>query len=285
MKILRRPVRFVSFLVLPVAALIALGACGEALETSAPAGKTTREGDSPALPSAGGTTTFSDAASPSKDETKHGLCGPVEECSPDNDGHDATDDCATAPDAGMGCHVTRANGTTVPRCGQADARGVDGVTCAKSSDCAPGFDCVEGEKGPICRRYCCSGSCEDQLSSNGGSTFCDVRKLGTADPHMIPVCMPIKSCVLLRTSDCGEKETCAVVNEKGATSCVPTGDAKVGESCVDTHCDANLNCLGSAGDRRCYKLCRVGGTDCAPMETCTTGSVFKDSSFGVCRKD
>lgn len=290
---MRRLVRIVSLLFVPFAVVstFSLGACDDAADTELFQGRTPRD-EAASAPGGGGTTTFSDAGAPSRAEVKHGLCGPAEdECSPDNDGRDGTDGCATEADADIdpashqGCHVTKANGAVVRRCEAADARGVDGVSCTKSSECAPGFDCVEGEKGPVCRRYCCSGSCEEQVSRNGGATFCDVRKLASLEPAMVPVCMPIKSCKLLRPTDCGEKETCAVVTETGATSCVPTGDAKVGDGCDDRHCDANLNCLGSPGDRRCYKLCRVGGTDCAAAETCTTGSIFKDTSFGVCKKD
>lgn len=239
------------------------------------------------------TTSFGDAGtSPGGDsEEKHGLCGPAPgECLPDNDGFLTDDGCATAPDAGiaptshLGCHVTKGkDGAVVTQCGAADARGLDGASCSKSSDCAPGFDCTDGEKGPVCRRYCCAGSCANQLSSNGGDTFCDVRMGAGLGSQILPVCMPIKACKLLHESDCGEKETCAVVTEKGATSCVPKGEAKVGQPCNDTHCDTNLTCLGSPGDRRCYKLCRVDSTDCGPTETCTTGAVFQDTSFGVCK--
>lgn len=234
----------------------------------------------------GPTASFSDSGAPPKTDTKHGLCGQMETCS-----LEPTDTCSPVPDASvppasvLGCRVTAVNGDVHTQCEAADLRGVDGATCEKGSDCAPGFDCVEGDKGAVCRRYCCSGSCESQLSRNGGSTFCDIGKVASVDPHMIPVCMPIKACKLLRDADCGDKETCAVVTDKGVTSCVPRGDAKVGDPCDDTHCDANLNCLGNPGDRHCYKLCRVDGNDCGPMETCTTGSVFQDTTFGVCKTD
>lgn len=185
----------------------------------------------------------------------------------------------------MGCRVEKdSNGALTPKCDKADARGVDGAVCTQGSDCAPGFDCIEGDKGSSCRRYCCSGTCTGQLSSSSSATFCDVRKLGSADQEIVPVCMPIKTCKLLFEGDCGDKETCAVVTEKGETSCVPKGDAKVGASCDDTHCDTNLNCLGNPGDRHCYKLCRMDqGGDCATGETCTTGAVFPDTTYGVCK--
>lgn len=275
---------------------LVLGACGRSAEraSSFTAGEA---GDEDSAPGAGNTTfNPSDAGSTDK-EAHRGLCGVVTgTCSPDDDGtytraagavacatppHDGTDD----DDDALGCRIAKENGAVVPKCDAADPRGVDGVSCSRGSDCAPGFDCVEGEKSAVCRRYCCAGSCASQSSQNGGPTFCDIGKL--VDPslaqHIAPVCMPIKTCKLLREDECGDKETCAVVNDKGDTGCVPTGNAKAGALCNEDHCDRGLTCLGSPGDRRCYKLCRVEGMDCGPTQTCTTGSVFQDTTFGVCK--
>ncbi len=224
------------------------------------------------------------------------LCGVgADYCTPDDDGTSPPASgvaCATPPNADVleheGCRIgKKADGSFVPTCDKADPRGVDGVSCSSGSDCAPGFDCVEGEKGAVCRRYCCSGSCASQASQNGGPTFCDIRKLvdPALDQHPAPVCMPIKTCKLLRDGECGDKETCAIVTDTGDTGCVPKGNAKVGQLCDEEHCDSGLTCLGSPGDRRCYKLCRVDGADCAPMQTCTTGSIFQDTTFGVCKED
>jgi hypothetical protein len=283
---LLRLVRFVSVFTVPLvlASTLPLSACdddGAGSSSSPDSGAAT-----PAPTGDGTTSTFGDSGTTPKADAKHGLCGEMIECTLEPE-----DTCAPPPDASappavtLGCRVTTVNGETSTHCKAADPRGVDGTACAQSSDCAPGFDCVEGDKGAICRRYCCSGSCESQMSRNGGSTFCDVGKVASLDPHMIPVCMPVKACKLLQAADCGDKETCAIVTDDGVTSCVPRGDAKVGDPCDETHCDANLTCLGNPGDRHCYKLCRVDGNDCGPMETCTTGSVFQDTSFGVCKKD
>jgi hypothetical protein len=170
----------------------------------------------------------------------------------------------------------------------ADRRGIDGVTCKTGADCAPGFDCVDGEKGSVCRRYCCMGTCEGQSSLNGGPTFCDVQKLVDPAPHLAPVCMPIKTCKLLVEGDCGPKETCAIVTEKGVTGCVPRGSAKAGDSCDEEHCSVGLTCLGIPGNRRCYKLCRMEGAGadyCPPTQTCVTASLFQDNTVGVCKEN
>jgi len=223
------------------------------------------------------------------------LCGVgATYCTPDDDGTSPPSGvaCATDPNADVsehqGCRIgKKPNGAFRPKCDKADPRGVDGVSCSSGSDCAPGFDCVESEKGAVCRRYCCSGSCASQPSQNGGPTFCDIRKLvdPALDQHPAPVCMPIKTCKLLRDGECVDKETCAIVTDTGDTGCVPKGNAKVGQLCDQEHCDSGLTCLGSPGDRRCYKLCRVDGADCAPMQTCTTGAIFQDTTFGVCKED
>ncbi|MBX3214129.1 MAG: hypothetical protein KF850_18995 [Labilithrix sp.] len=280
---------------LMVAGALTLGACGNSSESA----RALATGDSPAEGSSpgGGNTTVNPSDGGSGDKGAHrGLCGVVTgTCSPDEDGTYTRADgalaCAPPPGGGtddddaLGCRIAKVDGAVVPKCDDADPRGVDGVSCSKGADCAPGFDCVEGEKGAVCRRYCCAGSCASQYSQNGGPTFCDIGKL--VDPslaqHIAPVCMPIKTCKLLREDECGDKETCAVVNDKGDTGCVPTGNAKAGELCNEDHCDRGLTCLGSPGDRRCYKLCRVEGMDCAPTQTCTTGSVFQDTTFGVCK--
>jgi hypothetical protein len=97
------------------------------------------------------------------------------------------------------------------------------------------------------------------------------------------VCMPIKKCKLLQADQCARNETCGVVTDMGDTGCVETGPAGAGSSCEGDHCAANLTCLGSPGNRRCYALCRVGGTTCPQGETCATSTLFEDPSFGVCR--
>ncbi len=297
----------IAFPLALVAGVVGL-ACGSAEGASSFDRRAAAE--SPA-PGSGGSTSFntSDASSGDKSPANGSpLCGIVardgKQCLPDDDGRSTSlaygaTPCAEAPDPDAGsmdtgaaakaCRIVEDDGKYVPKCtaDSADRRGIDGVSCSKGSDCAPGFDCVDGEKGAICRRYCCSGSCESQTSQNGGATFCDVQTLVDyrRDDVKAPVCMPVKACKLLRDGECSAMETCAVINEKGDTGCVALGAAKAGDSCDKEHCASGLTCLGSPGDRRCYKLCKVDGADCGPMQTCTTGSVFQDTTFGVCKDD
>jgi hypothetical protein len=96
--------------------------------------------------------------------------------------------------------------------------------------------------------------------------------------------MPLKRCKLLGTGECAATETCAVVTESGDTGCIAIGDQQVGASCDDAHCAADLTCLGQPGSRKCYKLCKVGGSDCGSAQVCATSTSFKDPNFGICQK-
>jgi hypothetical protein len=222
------------------------------------------------------------------------VCGTSTDCSPDDDGSQKLTSGASGcervpPDAGdapvKGCRLHATSETTLESsCGTATLRAGDGARCSKGADCAPGYDCVEDEKGSVCRRYCCSGSCSKHYSHNGGPTFCDLRKLADVKSPYAPMCMPIKDCTLLDPAGCEPTETCAVVDAKGSTGCVPRGPMRESESCDQNHCEVDLTCLGSPGERRCYKLCRTTrqGT-CPSGRTCTTGAIFVDSTYGVCK--
>ncbi len=168
-----------------------------------------------------------------------------------------------------------------PRCTESGS-GRDGARCNQRNECSAGFDCVLGPEGGQCRRYCCSGTCAGVTSASGGATFCDVRQLAP-ERGIIPVCMAVKPCKLLAAGQCENSETCAVVTDEGTTGCVPIGMAQVGNPCDETHCAVGLTCLGHSGSRRCFQLCRVGGTSCGPSLQCKTSSLFKDTSYGICQ--
>lgn len=303
--------RFSVLTLIAIAGAVALSACAES--------ETSRSGVDPRSQDEGSkdgeTSTFatSDASAGDTSKMLRGspLCGvTAETCLPDDDGMTSTPygACATAPpdDAGASteadtdakaCRLTKKGEDYAPSCVEskdggnvADWTGIDGVPCQKSADCAPGFDCIHGDNGPSCRRYCCMGTCEGQTSLNGGPTFCDVQRLVEPAPHLAPVCMPIKACKLLVEGECAAGETCAVVTEKGATGCVPRGPARAGEPCEELHCGAGLTCLGHPGNRRCYTLCKTDRAGAAPAsprceagQTCTTGSLFLDNNIGVCK--
>jgi hypothetical protein len=227
------------------------------------------------------------------------LTGPST-CMPDDDGYQRSltnTDCVVLPpvagtDGGppaeqkaKGCRVYHAPLDAMkigPQCLDAAPAGRDGASCTGGDQCAPGFDCIAGDKGATCRHYCCSGTCKGNLS-NGGATFCDVQNLVSV-PNKAPVCMPIKRCdTLLGNGECSQNESCTVVTEGGDTGCVPNGERQVGASCDDAHCAAKLTCLGQPGSRKCFKLCKVNASDCPNTQTCVPSAAFQDADFGICQ--
>ncbi|MBX3226144.1 MAG: hypothetical protein KIT84_28775 [Labilithrix sp.] len=302
---LRRFLLPVFFLALPFGAAAAACGVNEAssmLDTGA-GSPTEQLGEEPGTIDDG-----ADAAGVTKVISGSPLCGDVTtSCSPDEDGAQAPTKGACAFDGGaaslvdasepaQACRIVKnvsAQSSAATACtpASADVKGVDGVACKSANDCAPGFDCVDGESGAVCRRYCCGHTCEGVDSQNGGPTFCDVQPVVRPTPAptpeeqvKAPVCMPIKACTLLEPGGCGRKESCAVVTPKGDTGCVSTDTQQAGESCEAKHCAEGLTCLGSPGDRTCYKLCRMtDGAACGPTQKCTTGATFKGTNYGVCR--
>jgi len=247
--------------------------------------------------SSGGTQELIGDSSAPKTDAYRGspLCRITETtCNPDDDGlnhYSATANtgvpCAVAPapDAApvadpMGCRLA---GASDPICGAATPEHGDGAKCNNGTECAPGFDCVAADGMGVCRRYCCSGSCSENRSQNGGDTFCDVQKL-QATGDKAPVCMPLKTCKLFVAGECAETETCAIVTESGGTGCVANGAARVGESCDTEHCNVGLTCLGQPGSRTCYQLCHTkDSSSCGPTQTCKTATIFNDPMIGVCK--
>jgi hypothetical protein len=223
----------------------------------------------------------------------------------ETDADDATDAAATpvadgAADAGadaarsspFGCRVVEsADAGVAPVCTAAGS-GIDGDHCSGSKDCAAGYECV-GDG--ICRRYCCSGSCD-------ATHFCDVQleahPAGAGVPVPVPVCVPVVPCALPgEPSDAGScvegSETCAVVlagSISGAVpvaSCVQSGPASVGESCEAQHCAAGLTCIGAWGNKICYTLCDTtdASSQCQGSQVCSGGlPLFPDPLTGICKQ-
>lgn len=213
-------------------------------------------------------------------------------CDPDDDGTKAADPsyaqkCAAplAPDSGTltdakGCRLT--GPTAAPTCLDANPEGTDGAKCTSGADCASGFDCVVSNDVGFCRRYCCSGSCGSHRSQAGAETFCDVQRL-QGSTNKAPVCMPIKICKLFTAGECADNETCTVVTDDGTTGCVANGTAGVGQPCDEEHCAAGLTCLGQAGNRSCFQLCKTkNGPGCGSNQVCKPSPIFTDPTIGVC---
>jgi hypothetical protein len=165
-----------------------------------------------------------------------------------------------------------------PSCAPAGPAG-DGSWCKSSSECQPAFDCVGSG---TCQQYCCSGNAECVADQ-----FCDIQPTVQLPSVAVPVCMPIhpaSGCTLLDATACPAGETCAVVREDGATSCVAVGDAKAGDGCDTGHCAAGLVCLGTSGSRSCFPLCMTSTAgSCAAGQQCRGGlPLFPDPAVGIC---
>jgi hypothetical protein len=211
-------------------------------------------------------------------------------CYPDDPSTSNAQECNLAPDGGpydpaggydkaqLACRVRRAANEpgVTPVCAPAGTL-TAGMHCGSSDDCAAGYECV-GDG--ICRSYCCSGQCSN------GNEFCDIEAT-TTDPMLrVPVCAPTRACNLL-DGQCGATETCAVVGEDGATSCVAIGSAHAGDGCDTRQCGRGLVCLGQSGSRNCYILCHVASenTECAstPKQKCKGGlPLFPTPGIGIC---
>jgi hypothetical protein len=215
-------------------------------------------------------------------------------CYPDDPSTANAKECGLAPDGGaydaaggydniqLACRVVPAHRDAgpAPSCSPAGA-GTDGASCGASAECAAGYECTsEG----TCRRYCCAGDCANQ------DEFCDIQQMSSSNAN-IPVCMPIQSCGLLDqrrdAGSCPGGQTCAVVRDNGATSCVDLGPRRAGAECDTDHCARGLVCLGTSGDRHCYVLCHtaLGTTECAATskQICKGGlPLFPVPGIGIC---
>jgi hypothetical protein len=204
--------------------------------------------------------------------------------------------CGIAPDGGpysgqagygdtiLACRVQASADSPTgvePACAPAGSAG-DGSWCKSSAECAPTYDCVGAG---TCQRYCCRGNVECLADQ-----FCDIQATASASSVRVPVCMPVHpstGCQLLDPGACPATETCAVVRENGATSCVAVGAAKANDGCEKDHCAAGLVCLGQPGQRLCYQLCHTttatSVNECSSTQQCKGGlPLFPDPSVGIC---
>jgi hypothetical protein len=182
----------------------------------------------------------------------------------------------------VACHVQSSPGgdSVGPTC-LAAGTGADGSPCNAPTDCSPGLECVA--QG-VCRRYCCAGDCSSQ------NEFCDIQALASDQGTNVPVCMPIRGCGLLDqptdAGTCNANQTCSVVRNNGATSCVAVGTGQAGDSCDTANCDDGLVCFGSSGQRRCYVLCHMSGgsPECSHKQSCKGGlPLFPTPGVGICQ--
>lgn len=205
---------------------------------------------------------------------------------------ESADDASDAgADAGINfapaCHVV-ANGLLVQTtCLPSTVAGMYASTCANSTQCSPGYECVDGG---TCRHYCCAGN-----SACSDNQFCDVQPVADSPGTLVPVCLVQIPCVLVPAvpaattslgDACPPSDQCSVVRDNGDTSCVTVGTAQDGDSCEQDHCARGLVCLGPLGSRRCEPLCyTTDPTSCKDSGRSCIGTLplFPNPTVGVCQ--
>ena len=207
-------------------------------------------------------------------------------CYPDNQHPANYGECSNgAMTTGMdslACRVQPSGGDAgvEPMCVPA-GMGTDGMPCGAPADCAAGYECTSDHR---CRTYCCDGECSNQ------NTFCDIQTTLAYPGLKVPVCMPITSCGLLDSEggSCPPTQTCALVPDTGATTCVAVGPRQAGDECDTDHCARGLVCLGPPGDKSCYTLChtmaRMNECTGTPTPACKGGiPLFPVPGIGICQ--
>ena len=114
----------------------------------------------------------------------------VSGCYPD----DMINACDLPPDAGSSdgdvdadlnvapaCHVVGDGPTLHTECEPSTVAGMYASICTRSTECSPGYECVEGG---TCRHYCCSGN-----SACSTNQFCDVQPVEQSPTTLVPVCL------------------------------------------------------------------------------------------------
>jgi hypothetical protein len=205
-------------------------------------------------------------------------------CPPDGGTLDLS---SLAPDAAVACRVaTDIDGLSPHPVCAPTGNGTVGQSCTASKDCGPGLDCVAtGPMTAACLAYCCKGN-----SACPTFDFCDVEPLSAQSTAKVPVCVPMRHCELFSTApgNCPDNETCSVVRVDpetgiGSTSCVQVGTAQAGDSCDKEHCASGLDCIGVPGQRMCFQLCHIAGSDCPPSQVCKGGLPLFSATVGICQ--
>jgi hypothetical protein len=179
------------------------------------------------------------------------------------------------------CRVIRDKNQPVTACAPAGTAPKD-AWCTSDADCRPGLTCV-GTPSGRCLAYCCTATASND-PCQADRRYCTPLPLAERPTDRVPVCVEPDRCTLLAREPeerCPATTTCTVVTKYGDTSCVPVGTGRDLACCDTTACDEGYVCLGTAGDRRCRKLCHEGAdTECA------TGACERVSSipagFGIC---
>jgi hypothetical protein len=196
---------------------------------------------------------------------------------------------ADAGDAAVeACHMVLAGQQPASMCLNAGT-GADGMSCTASTQCAPGFECVQngtsdGGTSGTCRHYCCDDSpCTTMSNDSANAYFCDVAT-EMATPYLkVPVCFVVSKCLPLGPNKCNPGEACTIVEINDSMSLVATcdtvGTGGLDDSCETEQCQAGFACIGATGQRTCEQLCNMQ-YGCSGSMSCNMQSQAL-AAFGV----
>jgi hypothetical protein len=203
---------------------------------------------------------------------------------------DSSGQSQASSSAPLACRIVMVNSVSTASCESAGSR-IDGETCIKQSDCAPGLACTAENGTAKCRQYCCS---DDNACRTG--TYCAEGVARSAPDAAVGatvwVCMPEESCRFdepfpcpaNQTCSCSSGKTCGVVRSDGTTACVVPGTGLEGDPCSETNrCAAGHVCSNMLGT--CVKTCSLTSADDRAVK-CATGVCQSSSSLpenvGIC---
>ena len=169
------------------------------------------------------------------------------------------------------CKLSPANGQAMAGCTALGDLNV-GDPCQTATDCGAGLACIATPSGGLCRPYCC-----DQVEDCPADTYCAPTPMAEGNVK-IPVCLPAHSCKVLDEQTCPVGQTCTIVRDDGATSCVELGDGQRGDACP---CAQGHVC--SKFTNTCLKLCHIGNdaVDCGEG-SCQGGVMAYPDGIGIC---
>jgi hypothetical protein len=155
--------------------------------------------------------------------------------------------------------------SVAPRCQTVGAK-ARGQSC-QMGECARGLFCAGG----ACRTLCCGGdwsACVDGETCRGRLYIHDPDS-GSDLPVGAGACLPNSDCDVFG-DDCGEGQSCQIVDNRGGVACVQSGTGTLGDECdSDNPCSAGFLCTesecGSGVCRSCRRLCRATPEGASPV--------------------
>jgi hypothetical protein len=212
---------------------------------------------------------------------------------PDAGGELEPDDCARTPPSNACGVVAQCGCATSETCDVTDIQGAVacvpagkapmGHACTSTVGCTRGLTCVFG----TCHAFCATAG--EACTEAGTGACAQVQSQGVPIEHL-KVCRV--RCDLRDPLGCGGATRAGtgvcVLAAEGQTDCVAGGARLEGQTCSPADdCGPGLVCVtaGGGGESTCRRWCRVGQSDCGPVEQCAgfqTPALVDGVEHGVC---